>query len=169
MISETYAAQQVARLDCTDYFSELTPNGLKELRLSVQAAKTEEIAERVVTDWIRYNRVRPTPADLREAIWTENDKLEQVKPIELPIPDPLAALERAARKLPYDVLADRQLTLLRLRTAEQKNPTLARWIADENGQVNQQETEVSRALRETTEQLRESGGGWFITCHCGRH
>lgn len=78
MISPKEALAQLERMSGLDFF----PKGreqtaaLKELRLALESAHSVRIAEAAVSDIIGYCTEAPKPAQLRRAIWEQNQKME---------------------------------------------------------------------------------------------
>lgn len=76
MIDSRMAAEQLGRLSGLDFFPKEKP-AQKELRLAIEIAATEGIAERIVSDWLRYNTVSPKPSELRHLCYDENERHKQ--------------------------------------------------------------------------------------------
>jgi len=76
MIESRIAAEQLQRLSGLDFFPKEKP-AQKELRLAIEVANTEGIAERIISDWLRYNTGSPKPSELRRLFYDENERHKQ--------------------------------------------------------------------------------------------
>jgi len=73
MIDSRVAAEQLQRLSGLDYFPKEKP-AQKELRLAIEVATTEGIAEKIISDWLRYSSGSPKPSELRHLLYEENER-----------------------------------------------------------------------------------------------
>ncbi len=67
MIDSKTAARQLERLAGLDYFPKEAP-AKKELRLAIECALTEQIANSVVSDWLAESNNCPKPSEIRRLI-----------------------------------------------------------------------------------------------------
>jgi hypothetical protein len=82
MIGKQHAGNEIGRMIGLDYFPS-DKKAVNELIGALCFAATEAIATTVVNDWLESQNQRPTPADLRRMVMSENQKwaeyLEQQK------------------------------------------------------------------------------------------
>ncbi len=83
MIDAKFADSQIKRLAGLDFF----PTGkdaVKELVLALMVSETDAIAARVVTDFLNERTAAPKPAEIRQAAYTENERIQEAAAPEKP-------------------------------------------------------------------------------------
>lgn len=76
MIDPVKASKQIKRMAGLNFFPR-EDESVKELRLALETARSEAIAERVVTDWVGIESDAPKPAQLRSLVHEQNEKQQQ--------------------------------------------------------------------------------------------
>lgn len=81
MITQEFSGIQIERLMGLDYFPS-NKAAVKELRLAIEAAGSEAIATRIVTDWLAEHSEAPKPAELRRLVVAAKPgpDLEELRP-----------------------------------------------------------------------------------------
>lgn len=72
MIGKMRALQEVHRLRVTNYFAMLDDDGIGELARMLTFSENEIIAVAVINLWLEENSERPTPADIRRLVESQN-------------------------------------------------------------------------------------------------
>jgi hypothetical protein len=73
MIGKQHAGNEIGRLIGLNFFPS-DPKAVKELVAALTFASTEAIATTVINDWLESENQRPTPADIRRMVMSENQK-----------------------------------------------------------------------------------------------
>lgn len=73
-VSKTFASSQIKRLKSLAFYEKLGTEGVQELAWTLQrAAKSEEMAVRMISGWLDSHTELPTPANLHGLAQAERD------------------------------------------------------------------------------------------------
>lgn len=79
MLGKRFVAEQIGRLEGTEWFRALTGAGILELQRAIASAPTEIVATAIINEWLETHSERPTPADIHQAIRNHARRAETAK------------------------------------------------------------------------------------------